>query len=349
MRPISRHVKVSLVLLGSLGLVCSCRHVLGTGQNDENPMLDDTGDGDLNGFFRANEPWMIGSPTFIASGNGAQTEFIVIHTPESNGRCLGLDPPASLRYVNGQLTLSAMFNDVESGGPCGVNVSGHAALCAPGRILDPPARCQLNDTEGTVNANGEESAPERTQIVRFAVCDEAPVSFDDFTEWTLSSLHFFGGTFLDDPGAIGAAVLFGGVGPTLQNGTVVTGVVQGTELIGCLDEMPQGTVLLSGSTLTIDTGLVGRNNAQGQGTAESCAVTFDGQMAYCATMDPAVFGTPGELTRVIRFEGNGRWTSDTEEGLFSVMYLGTVVGGGSGGVPPGVRVKGAATPIASPP
>lgn len=302
-------------------------------------MPDTVLDGDLNGFFRAGEPWLIGSSTFIAAGYGDQTEFIVVYAPGSNRRCLGIDPATTLRYEGGQLTIGAMFHNVETGEACGVTVRGDAALCAPGRILDPPARCELHDTEGTLNANGELTTPERTQIVRFTRCDAAPTSVEDLNTWALYNLHVFAGVFLDDPGAVGAAAVLGGEGSSLMFATLLTGLVQGTDPIGCIDEEPLGTVSLNGSMLTIDTTLAGRNNSENRGTAENCAVSFLGQSVYCAAMDPADFGRSGERTLVMRFEGTGRWTSDAEEGAFTAMYLGTVIGGGSGGIPPGVRVK----------
>jgi len=333
-----RGVMVILVVTCGALTGCTPRGSGVGGANDGAGGNNNSGEpSNVTGFFNDDEAWLIGSETVLLAGHAGEAEFSVLASDDDNETCLGWMPEASLQYDGQDLNIASQYMTGEPARACGLTASGGAVICAPGRTLSPPSECELSDETGAVNIAGNESGLGRMRVLRFSECTNLPESIEDASMFAISNLHPFAQLFLDDTASVGGLVLVASEG-TESPGLVATSSTNDS-YVGCGDQTPEGTINWNGSTLEVSLTLTGRDNDERSGSEGTCTISFSGNRAYCANVDPADFGGTGTPSQLLLFKGTGQYTFNEVRAEYPWMYLllGEAEMGGNGGG--GVRVK----------
>ncbi len=306
-----RHA-IPLMTLGLLVLPACQRGPLPPDNMDDvqqDPQEDVLVESDVRGFFAPNEPWTIGALTYLIGGYGETIEYITLSPEDNSDICSTIDPPASIVFDGQDLSVMAVFDDVNGGRECAVDIIGNGTACLPG--IAPEPGCALDEVEAVLRSGELMSTLGFTSVVRIPSCDRQLDDLGSLGEWLLLGVHPFVLGQIETPAAVGGVVTILGEGSAINGAVLATGGTDEPE--GCVDVTPDGIMTLTQGQLTIDLALQGMDNDTGSGTAEACTIRFEGTAVYCAQ-------PPGELG-VLRFEGTGDWTADGETGVIDVLYL----------------------------
>ncbi len=294
---------------------------------------------EVTGFFEADEPWAVGSPTFLAFGVGDFVDFMTLTTEQAGGTtCLASTPAATIEFSEGSLRIDSQPLTDLAGVDCSIDVLIDAASCAPDEVFGPPNPCFTDGADGEILINGGSNSPDLPRIVRLQTCD-APAFLSSISEWAILSVHPFALPFIDDPADFGAIALIEGAGSGPTIASLVTGVDALDNPLGCSDGTPAGTVTILNDTLSIDLNMEGQDNDSGLGSPGMCSLRFTGSMTFCEIISPSELGGSGASIELVRFDGTGQYESQIGSGTLKTMYFSYEVGTGGGGLPGGVRVK----------
>ncbi len=284
---------------------------------------------DIGGFFDADRAWAVTHESVFVGGYGKEIEFVSISLGPDEPICLGMEPEASVSFDGQKLQILTTFAGLDFGDSCRLQITADAAACAPNSLGFAPSPCDLTNTEGDITIDGASISLDVPQVIRFGRCD--PVLLSSRNLWSITNAHPFGLIPLQDPGSIGAVFALGGERGDITSAALLTGL-DGEMAVGCEDETVDNDVLsYDVEHLAIDVAM---------DAGEACTTTFEGDVVYCALINPADLGGPiGQSNAIVRVEGSGNYTHAGGTGDLKAMYLLYPSGPGGGGGCNGVRCK----------
>jgi hypothetical protein len=182
--------------------------------------------------------------------------------------------------------------------------------------------CELSNLSGVVSQTGVQDGFQgdlpvaNAAIARLETCDVSSIRLGrPLSAWGVMNVNPLAVAFADDPASLGGLVIVS-VDPSTSLGLILTRLQEDGFFGGCGTENLDPNVRIEGDRLIVDISFTNDASAG----ARNCAIQFEGQVVYCAQLDPASLGQSGEPTRIARFEGSGFWSADEERGDLPALY-----------------------------